>query len=81
MYAGMSDEPTKDELKEQARKAGLPLSGTKDELKERLATVEDEGRLIGGAVRAPTQAEATRMSKRVREGLPVQEGRDRSDES
>lgn len=32
----MSDEPTKEELKDQAREQGLPVSGTKDELKERL---------------------------------------------
>lgn len=37
-----NQEPTKAELQDQAREAGVPVSGTKDEIAERLAEIDDE---------------------------------------
>ena len=71
----MSDasEPTKEELRQQARAADLPTSGTKEELKERLATVgadESDTQLVGGAIRSEASNEADRMAQKVRESGP-----------
>jgi hypothetical protein len=69
----MSDDLTKDELKEQAREAGLPISGTKDELKERLAEADaPEAPAIGTAVKSPASIEAERMGREVYENGPIQ---------
>lgn len=65
----MADEPTKEELQEQARKAGLPVSGTKEEIQARLdeAGAGDNG-LRGGAQPSEANAEVDRMREQAKDG-------------
>lgn len=56
MIHPMSDDLTKEELKDQAREAGLPVSGTKDELVERLENNEAETTVepaTAGVIKSP----------------------------
>lgn len=66
----MADEPTKEELQEEARKAGVPVSGTKAEIQERLDEVSGgsgEG-LRGGAQPSEANDEVNRMREQAKDG-------------